>query len=620
MSGCGYHVGMKLLLKIIFSALLSILISTLVCASEEQKWSAKLDSNINFYQTSELGLLLVSTEKSLYALDSESGEILWRRRNLKLSETDVAPIVGTDLLLLSIAKGERTRLEAIDLLSGNTIWQSDKIRGSIMQLAVDPASQLAAIVFVRDNKGHAQAGLRRHPVAHIFNLNDGDELWKYEIKSEVEMMPLRWPEKEDSDTLFTLDNYRPPLFLDGRLYFFYEGVTSFDARTGKSRIREEFRVNEDGYALTEADAVYDNNNIYISGHGRVRAISRATGKIIWEAKDLGFTPELLLTNDTIYARTGGRFMRLKDGEVVARGPYGVSALDLSNGKTRWRYRGADRGITNIALPDPATLFIADEDDLIVIDTTTGKQRMRFEHRISTASFLLVNGSGNAIIGGENEIASFNINNRDHQLWRARHNPPGRGLVRIIAAIAARAGAIYFRYGSTAATVFEGLQLAHAASALRWSGIAEHSSLLNPSDLITGAARKFTNGQLKSYGVLTSIESGRFTKIPKLPISQDIEDRLLDHLDPAKQLERLSRALLHRRRLASLRGYYMYFYTELPRVHGRGLAGVNINNGNTEREIKISDLDTRFVTDEAAGLLYSAKDERLIAYYMDTRAD
>ena len=53
------------------------------------------------------------------------------------------------------------------------------------------------------------------------------------------------------------------------------------------RIREQFRVNEEGLALTEADPVWDEQYLYTSGRGRVRAILRATGRIVWEAKDLG---------------------------------------------------------------------------------------------------------------------------------------------------------------------------------------------------------------------------------------------------------------------------------------------------------------------------------------------
>ena len=66
------------------------------------------------------------------------------------------------------------------------------------------------------------------------------------------MMPSRFGEGL-GEIDFTLDNYRAPLLLDGRLFLFYEGATSYDARTGKEKEREKFKINEDGLALTEAD-------------------------------------------------------------------------------------------------------------------------------------------------------------------------------------------------------------------------------------------------------------------------------------------------------------------------------------------------------------------------------
>ena len=84
------------------------------------------------------------------------------------------------------------------------------------------------------------------------------------------------------------------------------------------------------------------------------------------------------------------------------------------------------------------------------------------------------------------------------------------------------------------------------------------------------------------------------------------------IDPAHQLERLSRFLWHRERLAALRGQWMYFYTDV-KGDGNGLAGVNINNGRTEREIRLSDLDDRFVTDEIFGVMYVADGNRLFGH-------
>ena len=160
-----------------------------------QAWTAKLDKPVRFYQTTDLGVLLVGTEKSLYAVDGATGETLWRRKDVSLDETDVAPVPNSDLLLLSFEKGERTRVEAVDLLTGDTIWKSNKIRGAVMQMAVDPSANLLAVVFAKDAQGHADDGFKRHPLLHVLDLATGDEIWKSEI-SETEMMPARWPSHE----------------------------------------------------------------------------------------------------------------------------------------------------------------------------------------------------------------------------------------------------------------------------------------------------------------------------------------------------------------------------------------------------------------------------------------
>lgn len=591
-----------------------------------QAWSAKLDKPVTFYQTTDLGVLLVGTEKSLYAVDGQTGETLWRRKDVSLDETDVAPVPSSDLVLLSFEKGDRTRVEAVDLLSGDIIWKSSKIRGAVMQMAVDPGANLLAVVFAKEAKGHADDGFKRHPLLHVLDLASGDEIWKYEV-NETEMMPARWANDGEDTVDYTLDNYYPPVFLDGRLYLFYEGLTSFDARTGKARLRERYRVNEEGLALTEAAPIFDEAVIYTSGRGHVRAISRETGDTEWEAKDLGVTPEMILVDETLYVRTGGQFTRLKDGETVERGAYGVSAIDARNGKVLWRYKGADKGITNLVLPNPASIVIADRDDLIAIDAKTGKRRTRVKHGIERAAFGILNESGEVVVGGQSEIAAFDTTS-GREAWRARHTPPGRGILRTITAVAARAASLYFRYGGTAITAFRGVQVARAVGGLSWSGLAARSSVSNLQALATSSARNYARSyaasRFRQFGVASRVRGGLGTLSPgttSLPSTtdlvrrrtSDVDERLLDRLDPAHQLERLSRFLWHRDRLAALRGNWMYFYTDLPGRDGNGLAGVNIHTGVTEREIRLRDLDERFITDEALGLMFVSTGNRMLAY-------
>jgi len=143
-------------------------------------------------------------------------------------------------------------------------------------------------------------------------------------------------------------------------------------------------------------------------------------------------------------------------------------------------------------------------------------------------------------------------------------------------------------------------------------------------LASNKANEYARERISTFGVLARAQSMSASR-PRLARpsidmpsidrpSVDIDDRLLDRLDPAHQLERLSRFLLRTRRLAALRGQWMYFYTDLGR--GNGLAGVNINSGSTERSIRVNAPDDRFLSDEEANLLYVSQDNRLLAYALN----
>src|ERR1700736_6659618 len=94
--------------------LLFLLLCTASTVAAAERWSAKLDGKVRFYQSTDLGVLVVGTEKSLYAVDGETGDVLWRRKHARLDETDVAPVPGTDMLLLNLESGSKTRVEALD--------------------------------------------------------------------------------------------------------------------------------------------------------------------------------------------------------------------------------------------------------------------------------------------------------------------------------------------------------------------------------------------------------------------------------------------------------------------------------------------------------------------------
>src|SRR5687768_4889135 len=647
----------------------TILYTAILSVFAQPAWQASLDSTIRFYQTTDFGIVLAGTERSLYAVDGQTGERMWRRETGRIEETAVTPIPDTDLILFSRDLGGKSRLEAVDLATGATLWQSEKVKGDVLQLAADPATDLLAVVLVKDPRGDASSGLERKPIVHVLQLSTGAELWKKEFDGEIEMMPSRFGENL-GEIAYTLDNYRAPLLLDGRLFLFYEGATSYDARTGSEKEREKFRINEGGLALTEADPVFDDARIYISGRGRIRAVNRRTGIVEWKADDLGNCAEMALVGTTLFLRTGGQFTRLKDGETESKGPYGVSAIDTRNGETLWRHKGADKGITNFVFADANTILIADRDDLVSIDAKTGKRRDQVEHKIEKAQFVLINERANAVVGGKDEIAAFGIGEfgfrisdfRDSQrasgfatsaksqirnprseIWRVRHKAPSRGAFRIIAGIALRATALYFRYGGLATSVIGlargGLSLMSAANSLRWSGLRSRFGSFDLTTLASNAARNYVTRRIYSFGSFARLPNiagrigdfqvitpssirGRVTRAiidRATPSQTEVRESILDRLDPVRQVERLSSYLLQRKRLAELRGGHMYFFTDLPKPFDRkGLVGVNVHNGRDSRIVLVSDPDARFVTDETVGLLYSADGGRLQAFEIMNR--
>jgi hypothetical protein len=236
-----------------------------------------------------------------------------------------------------------------------------------------------------------------------------------------------------------------------------------------------------------------------------------------------------------------------------------------------------------------------------------------------------------------------IQNRE-ALWRVKHKAPGRGVFRTVLGIATRAVSLYFRYGGLATSGFNlarGALNLRSALGLRWSGLKTRFSSVSLSTLASNSARSYVTNQIRAYGIaarlpnlpgaagvlsgnvlnrttprLPSLPRPGLSSIPRpnLPSRGEVQESLLDRLDPAAQLDKLSNYFFRRQRLAALRENHMYFYTDLPKPFDRkGLVGVNVHTGTDARFILVSEPDSRFITNEVTGLLYTASDNRLQAF-------
>ena len=94
-------------MRVLMGLLLLALCPVLTSAAEP--WSTKLDSSVSFYQSTDVGVLVVGTEKSLYGLEAETGDVLWRRKDARLDETDVSSVPGTEATSVSSSRASLRR-------------------------------------------------------------------------------------------------------------------------------------------------------------------------------------------------------------------------------------------------------------------------------------------------------------------------------------------------------------------------------------------------------------------------------------------------------------------------------------------------------------------------------
>jgi len=68
----------------------SVLLMYLLCffavnSSAQPVWQTNFDGKLLFYQTTDFGVMLAGTDNSLYAVDGQTGETLWRKRTRGVS-------------------------------------------------------------------------------------------------------------------------------------------------------------------------------------------------------------------------------------------------------------------------------------------------------------------------------------------------------------------------------------------------------------------------------------------------------------------------------------------------------------------------------------------------------
>ncbi len=569
-------------------------------AADKPLWSL---TGAKWYSLAETGNIAIGQSGGLAMIDGLSGKKLWERSDLgEIKEEEYTELPGTPLLLVSDNSGwaqRKTKITAINTLTGETVWQTEKMLGFTVEVV--PVYQKDMVIFltIRDNRM-----TKDKPDIFALKMSTGDLIWQSEYTDKVDLYGIEKKKRGATASMFLgsgggrsdrfdLKGENPPIADSDSLYMTYAGLHRYNLADGKLVWKQVYDVTDGSLKNTNGQVIFDGDLIYTSAKGIIRAIDKASGNIKWTTRDFGKggIAEMQVMGDIIYGRMGGQFFAWKKGEWQKKGPIGVVALNKTSGNVEWIYDDAKNSITNMMLlPDENTLLIADEKNLIGLDMSArGKVKemyklpLKFKFRVGAAATagkvaavafggiggfmkkgpdttdnpvsLVRQENGTVVVRGMQHLIGFDPKKRDIA-WSTKYDAPG---------ISGWQSIVMTALTITAAALSQANEAHYSSIGNYNSAWDENSRFLNlMSTYQQTMARKYSSAKAAGnvYYVLTTIkgrdENGK-------------EDK------------------------------------------GSGLVGINLMTGSATTQILFNDKQPDYEVDDAAGRLFNMRKGTLSAY-------
>lgn len=364
----------------LFFAAAFLCINVLSIFADTPVWSFK---GAKWYSLMETGNVTAGVSNGVVMLDGATGKPAWQRSDLgDIKEEEYTELPGTPLILISDNSGwaqRKTKITALDTLTGATVWQTDKMLGFTVEVTPVYKKDMIVFITIQDNRRN-----KDKPDIFALKMSTGELLWQSEYSEKVDLYGIEKKKRGGASAMFLgsgggasdrfdLSGENPPIVDGDSMYMTYAGLHRYSLADGKVVWKTLYDVTDGSLKNTNGQAIFDGDVIYTSAQGIIRAIDKNTGAIKWTTKDFGKggIAEMQLYNGVIYGRMGGQFFSGKKGEWQKKGPIGVVALDKATGNANWIYTEAKESITNMMiLPEDNSLLIADEKNLIGLDMTS----------------------------------------------------------------------------------------------------------------------------------------------------------------------------------------------------------------------------------------------------------
>jgi len=535
-------------------------------------WTLQATGEVKWSKITYAGTYLYATDAGLYSVDPETGKPLWSRDDLKkVLEFSVEEIAGSPALFVADNTGKinvQTRLLAIDILTGENIWTTDRVKGSIVDLVADYRHDAVVLFTVPMPAAKSKLdilALEMPTGKVIFESSLDDKADLYINEKSGKFMPRH-----------DLNGHAEPVFDEDAMYVAYAGLHKFDIKTGNLLWKSAFDVTEKDFKNTNASPVIGKDMVYSSAKGVIRGFDKATGQLKFTTADFGAgVPEMVLNNGTLYGRMGGVFFEPTKREYHVKKPFGVVAVDGASGEVRWRFDGAKDAITNMHI-DPAAnvLLIADAKHLIGLSLDASgnkvkeayKIQLEWKNRSSTGGKIAKN-AGKFALGGVRGLAKSSPSEQDTPL-----------------AIVPRANGTLVVRGKQNLLAFDPKN-----RTIAWGSAFKAPGLSNFNKIMTTAAFAMAYAE-STHRAATSYRG---------TMENDWANR-----DRQRAMQQYSKAMSKRYSASTATGQYAYMLTDVDTADGKGpgIVGVNLDSGEADRELYFKDREPEYVVDEQTGMV------------------
>jgi outer membrane protein assembly factor BamB len=543
-------------------------------------WSKKLDQEVAWHRVTDVGTLLVGTEEGITSYNPETGEVAWKREDLKkIPESNLDEIKGTPFLLVAETTGKiqvKTKLHALNILTGETVWATEQLKGATVDAVPVPQKGYVLLLTTPFATGQSKLDMI------ALDLATGNAVWESQFEDKVDLFKAEGSGKMFMK--FDLSGHMPPAFDEDSIYFTYAGLHRYDIATGKLVWKVPYDVTEKAIKRGNAQAVIAEGVIYTSAKGQLRAIDRATGQVKWTSKDFGGAiSEMALKGDVIYGRMGGAFLDWTKNEWDLKKPLGVVAVNKGTGEMVWRYDDAEDSITNmVILEDQGTVLIADGKHLIGLDMNSqGNVKEAFKVKVEMKKKI---GAG-AVAGGVLKVGLGG--------WKAlgkggNEDPP--------VAISTRKNGTVVVRGKQHLVAFD-----PKTKEIPWSVQYQAPGVPGWAKVAMGAMTAVAYAQATSRALNTGYGT--------------TENRWANE-DRFKAIGNYQQFANQRFASAEATEQYVYVLTDVKEgdEKGAGIVGVNMDTGESDRQVMFKEKEPDYKVDEVTGRVFNVKDKKeLVAF-------